>query len=96
MKSVFTRIRSSRLVGSELFIANENGHYLVNPDVNKAFGFEFGHSFTLQTDFPELADFIQEETRQKFSSTIALRDGQHMFHFEKVAFNAENGQKNSS
>ena len=52
MRPVFDEMRASLEPGAKLFVANAAGDYLVNPDPRREFGFEFGHRFRLQDDFP--------------------------------------------
>ncbi len=51
------RLRSSDGIG-QVYLVNERGDYLINPDRSREFGFEFGRPQRVQDDFPELADVI--------------------------------------
>jgi len=55
MKPIFERLRSLTQSGGELYIVNEDGNYLLNPDPAREFGFEYGRTFRWQDDFPDLA-----------------------------------------
>lgn len=55
MRPAFERLRSLTRPGGALYVVNERGDYLLHPDEDRAFGFEFGKAFRWQTDFPDLA-----------------------------------------
>jgi PAS domain S-box-containing protein len=58
MKPIFDRLRSLTQGGGELFIVDDDGDYLLNPDPAREFGFEYGRPFRWQDDFPELASAL--------------------------------------
>ena len=55
MRPAFERLRSLTRPGGGLFVVNERGDYLLHPDKDRVFGFEFGKAFRWQDDFPDLA-----------------------------------------
>lgn len=55
MRPSFARARAAMRPGVDIFIVNERGDYLVNPEQSREFGFEFGRPARLQDDFPALA-----------------------------------------
>lgn len=55
MRPAFERLRSLTRPGGALYVVNERGDYLLHPDEDRAFGFEFGKAFRWQTDFPDIA-----------------------------------------
>ncbi|WP_425409781.1 ATP-binding protein [Hyphococcus sp.] len=86
MKPVLARLTHTASEGSRLFLTNKNGDYLVHPDTEKTFGFEFGTPHMIQSDFPELARFVNDPTRRRFSENITYADGNHIAYFEKIVF----------
>ncbi len=44
--------------GTELYVVNERGDYLLNPAPGREFGFEFGKPVRIQDDFPGFADLL--------------------------------------
>lgn len=58
MRPVFGRLRSLTQNGGELYIVDEDGDYLLNPDPAREFGFEFGRPARWQNDFPDLASAL--------------------------------------
>jgi PAS domain S-box-containing protein len=58
LRATFDRIRSSPLRGADAYVVNDRGDYLVNPDRDKEFGFEFGKPRRVQEDFPDVAGIL--------------------------------------
>jgi PAS domain S-box-containing protein len=58
LRPAFARIRSDMHGGTQLYIVNERGDYLLHPDASREFSFEFGRSDRLQNDFPVFADLL--------------------------------------
>lgn len=58
MKPIFERLRSLTQGGGALYIVDENGDYLLNPDPAREFGFEYGRPFRWQDDFPDFASAL--------------------------------------
>ncbi len=59
MRRAFAGIREAMRPGRDIFIINERGDYLVNPQLDREFGFEFGRPARLQDDFPALAHALE-------------------------------------
>jgi PAS domain S-box-containing protein len=55
MRPVFAHVRSSARPGGEIFVVNERGDYLVNPDRQREFGSQLGNPTNWKADLPELA-----------------------------------------
>ncbi len=64
MREAFARVRSSTRPDAQVYLVNERGDYLVNPDKNRTFGFEFGKSFRIQDDFPAFAEMLGDEATE--------------------------------
>jgi PAS domain S-box-containing protein len=62
MRPIFEKLRALARAGGQLFIVNERGDYLLHPESNKAFGFEFGRPVRWQDDFPGFAQAVGSET----------------------------------
>src|SRR5262245_24104207 len=52
MRPAFDQLRNAAREG-DLYAVNEQGDYLVHPDIRREFGFEIGKPFRIQDDFPE-------------------------------------------
>lgn len=48
--------------GTDFYLSNNRGDYLIHPDVSKIFGFDLGQSYTLQKDFEVLSSSITNTT----------------------------------
>ncbi len=62
LRAAFARIRSASRAGARFFIVNEHGDYLLHPDSDREFGFEFGRTARIQDDFPELGRAVSADT----------------------------------
>ncbi len=58
---VFEFLQNFNSVSSKTFIANSQGEYLLHPDRNRTFAFEFGRSDSIFTDFPTLPRSISNQ-----------------------------------
>jgi PAS domain S-box-containing protein len=76
MRSAFAAARSAALPGAQVYIANDNGDYLVHPDPSLEFGFEFGNSKRIQDDFPEYVQF--QSTNRSEPQILRDRSGGYL------------------
>ena len=60
MRPAFDQIRNAGREG-DLYVVNEQGDYLVHPDIRREFGFEFGTPFRVQDDFPEFGALLGDD-----------------------------------
>jgi PAS domain S-box-containing protein len=58
LRPTFDRVRSSPLTGAHVYVVNDRGDYLVNPDRDKEFGFEFGTPRRVEEDFPAFSGIL--------------------------------------
>jgi PAS domain S-box-containing protein len=58
MSRVFDHILSTIRPGTQLYVVNLNGDYLVHPDKRREFGLQLGRPTSWQADFPSLAPAI--------------------------------------
>jgi len=56
MSEAFESLRNSALPGERVFLANEEGDFLVHPDRAREFGFEFGRSYRVRAEFYEAVE----------------------------------------
>jgi CheY-like chemotaxis protein len=61
MRQAFAAIRSVERDGGHIYVVNDLGHYLVHPDRQREFGFEFGSPARVQDDFPEFAEILARD-----------------------------------
>jgi PAS domain S-box-containing protein len=61
MRRAFAAIRSNTRGGTQLYLVNEDGDYLLHPDPSREFGFELGKPARLQDDFPEFTGLLANE-----------------------------------
>ena len=58
MRPEFARIRESATRGARSYVVNDRGDYLVHPDPDREFGFEYSKPARIQEDFPEFARIL--------------------------------------
>src|SRR5258708_5097803 len=84
MRPAFTRIRNAATDGRRGYVVNDQGDYLLHPDPEREFGFEFGRPMRIQGDFPDLAEIlaaggtasrvVQDRTGHRFGAgVVSLR-----------------------
>jgi PAS domain S-box-containing protein len=54
MRAIFARLRASAPPGTQVYLLNERGDYLMHPDPRREFASERGEAARWQDDFPEL------------------------------------------
>jgi PAS domain S-box-containing protein len=59
LSSAFEHVRSNTVGDdSRIYVVNDRGDYLVNPDRSREFSFEFGKASRIQDDIPEFAQLL--------------------------------------
>ncbi|WP_221075171.1 putative bifunctional diguanylate cyclase/phosphodiesterase [Agarivorans aestuarii] len=54
LERLFSQMQADLPEGVAIYLANQKGDYLVNPNPDKQFGFHFGHRYLMQRDFPQM------------------------------------------
>ncbi|MDO6686629.1 MULTISPECIES: putative bifunctional diguanylate cyclase/phosphodiesterase [unclassified Agarivorans] len=54
LENLFSLLQADLPSGVEIYLANQKGDYLVNPNPDKQFGFHYGHRYLMQRDFPQM------------------------------------------
>ncbi|MBB5049004.1 PAS domain S-box-containing protein [Rhodopseudomonas rhenobacensis] len=60
LRPAIAEIRSSGGARGLVYMVNDTGDYLVNPDPAKEFGFDLGKRYRIEDDFPEFATALHE------------------------------------
>ena len=55
LRPAFAAIRKNARPGNRIYLVNERGDFLIHPDPQREFGFEFGKRFNWKDELPELA-----------------------------------------
>ena len=63
LRPVFDLVRSAANADRTIYVVNERGDFLVDPDRNREFGFEFDKPSRWQIEFPEFAAALGSATR---------------------------------
>src|SRR5262245_7195349 len=61
LRPVFDRIRGAARQGVHVFVVNDSGDYLLHPDPNREFGFQFGSPARVQDEYPGLMELLQSD-----------------------------------
>jgi PAS domain S-box-containing protein len=76
LRLVFADIRASVRQGSQIYLVNEAGDYLVHPDAHREFGFQLGSPARVQDDYPGLLRFL--ESNDAGSQVMSDRSGERL------------------
>jgi PAS domain S-box-containing protein len=58
MRPIFAQIRAANPRGGDIYLVNQRGDYLLNPDRSKEFGFDLGKPSRIQDDYPDYASLV--------------------------------------
>lgn len=74
-------------VSSNIYITNDHGGYLLHPDNNKTYGFDFGKRYRIQEDIPSLAKLFLPKNKN-VNVILQPNDigGEYVISFTKVHF----------
>jgi PAS domain S-box-containing protein len=64
LRPAISRLRDGVVGNTQVYLVNDAGEYLVNPDRNREFGFELGKPDRIQDDFPGFAKILTEPDAQ--------------------------------
>ncbi|HEX5691190.1 MAG TPA: cache domain-containing protein, partial [Roseiflexaceae bacterium] len=73
MRPLLAELRASVSQGGQVFLVDEQGNYLLNPDPAREFGADLGRPSRLQDDFPEIADLAPGERVEQRRLRLAGR-----------------------
>lgn len=76
MNGIFSLLGESLPRDHELYIANQDGEFIVHPDPSVAFAFERGRSARVQTQFPDTAILFDGKHKSSVFATQSSVDGQ--------------------
>jgi len=80
--------------GSNVYITNDHGGYLLHPDKGKTYGFDLGKRYRIQEDFPRLASLYLPD--YKDSKLILLPEdtgSNQVMNFTKIAFDKDRPER---
>lgn len=95
MSRLFEDMGRARPPGSELYLTNSAGGYLLDTVSSLAFGFDLGRPRYLQNDLPGLEDFYLEDSSHDtgffdFERTIGGDSEKFVMHMTKIRFDPAN------
>lgn len=71
LNEIFDRLRATAPAYARRYVINERGDYLLHPDVDKVFAFEFGRTERLQQDLSKLGDLVAARKSDTLIATDA-------------------------
>lgn len=72
---------------SDIFITNDQGDFLLHPEISKSYGFDLGKRFRVQDSLPQAADlFSAENLEQNLILLPEQTDGSSVAEFTKIFF----------
>lgn len=83
-----------QLEGSNIYITNDWGGYLLHPDSSKSYGFDLGKRYRIQEDIPQLAKLFLPGNKD--DNVILLpKDigGEHVINFTKIHFDTSRPER---
>jgi signal transduction histidine kinase len=88
LKTLFDVVNETLGAGSQHFVTNQSGDYLVASLSEKAFGFDLGRRYRLQDDYPELTPLLEAGGPPTFSGEIQRPAGSYLAVGQRVAFDS--------
>ena len=76
LRPALARIRANATDGSEVYLVNDAGDYLIHPNPAKEFGFDLGARHRMQDDFPGFAPLLTAERSEP--QVMDRRDGERL------------------
>jgi PAS domain S-box-containing protein len=91
---VFDKIRQTTNKKRVIYLVNESGDYLLHPDRQMQFAFQFGGSQRIQDRFPQINTILNQEGAVTNISFQAVIDkDEKAVHFHKIKFDAHHPQR---
>ena len=77
-----------------IYITNDNGGYLLHPDVDKTYGFDLQKRYRIQEDIPQLAEqFLPDSQSENVMLMPGQTDGINVVNFTKIPFDAAHPER---
>lgn len=91
-KNLFDTVRET--VGNDpiLYITNQNGDYLHQPDSSRSFGFILGQRYRIQDDLPQLAS-LYADNDPVYSGNIAVLSVKYLASAKRIYFDPRQPQR---
>ncbi|MDH5393482.1 MAG: response regulator [Gammaproteobacteria bacterium] len=81
-------------LGSEIYIVNDRGGYLLHSSSDKSYGFDLGKRYRIQEDIPRLAKLFLPDSRQ-YNMILRLEDtdNKKVVNFTRIQFDPSSPQR---
>lgn len=91
LSHAFATMKQQIEPGTQLYVINRDGDYLVNPDPAKEFSFDYGRRNRLQDDFPFLKKHLQNIDQNGYDGSFLLHGNKYYIHAYPLAADAKLG-----
>ncbi|WP_373082939.1 ATP-binding protein [Zhongshania sp.] len=91
LQATFDALKALAGVEHPFLIANHAGEYLVHPESNRSFAFEFGRSSNIAEDFPAAKDLLNNPKTDVVSGIAEADDHDVVYALRSFSYNPENG-----
>ncbi len=71
-------LKSSLPAELSYFLANQNGDYLVHPDPEKTFAFEFGEPVLIQDEFLQIKEAMNNDLQETYLDDVFIKESQYV------------------
>ncbi|MCW8853285.1 MAG: PAS domain S-box protein [Gammaproteobacteria bacterium] len=86
--------RAIEKTNQKIFITNDHGYYLSHPDKKRTFGFDLGHQYRIQEDFPLISKFFFPGNKDNHIILHPEKNNSdHISIFTKIHFDRINPQR---
>ena len=95
LRDLFRAIDSEKGPHKELYLTNRQGEYLMHPDSEKTFAFEFGKNQRIYTDFVTTGQFFKDGSVKETTVYPQLAQSEQIIHLKKIQISGLKGEEDS-
>ncbi|WP_057832093.1 response regulator [Colwellia sp. TT2012] len=81
------QLKNRELSQLSFYLTNEEGDFVSHPDNSKTFGFNLGHRYLIQDEFPQLKTVISEQFTEYRIETVTIDEHNYLGHYQQVNLN---------
>ena len=79
-----TQLKTNELNQLSFYLTNNDGDFLSHPDNSKTFGFDLGHRYLIQDEFPQLKEVVATKKLDKQLQGVMVEGAKFHGHFQQV------------
>ncbi|ALO35480.1 hypothetical protein CMT41_12700 [Colwellia sp. MT41] len=81
------QLKNRELSQLSFYLTNEEGDFVSHPDNSKTFGFNLGHRYLIQDEFPQLKSVISEQLTEYNIAAVTIDEHNYLGHYQQVNLN---------